>query len=288
MISDIDNLIDKLVPRGGDKPDAIHTSLEEYLGRLSSLNRKISGTKYRMQSWQTICQDHKSEFKKRVNSLDLLKMHENATFKSLTITFSSTDVRVENEFEMLLYSLISTLNTLTRVIACFLKGSTQIHSHSKLPDILLKHADLKSCYRIAFAAANSWAGELTIRRDAATHYIALLTDSTIKHSKAASTGFNTTILHVGIPKVPTKHISIWTDQLPTKGGSKSTIMHGTEGEQLLELRDHQENLIVQREQPLQPVELIDGEQYIGNVYESFKKYIIEILNLLLVRINNIA
>jgi hypothetical protein len=285
MTSDIDNLIDKLVPRGGDKPDTIHTSLEEYLARLSSLNRKISGTKYRMLSWQTICHEHIAEFEKRINSIDFPKIYESWTSKNFTLSYSSTDIRVENEFEMLLYSFISTLNTLTRVIACFLKGSTQIHSHSKLPDILLKHVDFNNCHQTALTAASSWAEELTIRRDAATHYIAILTDSTMKQSKEDLKGFHTTILHVGIPKVPTKHISIWNDQLPVKGGHKTFTMHGSDGTQILELKDHQENLIVKRVEPLQKVELIDGEQYIRNVYDYFQKHLSEILNLLLVRLN---
>lgn len=274
----IEMIIDSLIPRGGEKPDSIYVSLEEYLSRLSNLNRKLHGVKYRMECWSTICEEHKIEFDK-VLSRDSMKQLEKDKLKITTFSYSSIDLRLENEFEMLLYSLTSTLSALTRVVACFLKGSTQIHSHSKLCDILLKHPGFKRSCSIVANASSSWAKGLTDRRDAATHYIALSVTSSIVHSKSDSLPIKKTVIRIGISKKPVKYVSIWEDVLPTIGGSSHTKISYNNKKETNELMDSKEKIIIRRESPLEnPPELIDGEKYMQSLYMDFQVYIKELLH----------
>ena len=187
MCKKIDQLIDSLVPRGGERPNSIHVSLEEYLSRLSNFNRKLKGVNYRMDCWTLICKEHKAKFDEKANSKEIENIFlEQGNSKKMTFYYPLREIRIENEFEMLLYSITSTLSTLSRVIACFIKGSTQIHSHTKLPDILLKQNEFKQLHSMVARASGSWTKDLADRRDASTHYIALGITSSLTHSKAGS------------------------------------------------------------------------------------------------------
>lgn len=122
--------LDKMIPRGGERPSLIYTSHEEYLSRLAILNRRLQAVLYRLESWQRISEEHIKLFNEKVA---LLNADDSFTQKGVhTFQFSLRDGKVENEFEVLLYSMVNALSSLTCVIACFFEKSTDFHSHSKL------------------------------------------------------------------------------------------------------------------------------------------------------------
>ena len=78
-----------------------------------------------------------------------------------------------------------------------------------------------------------------------------------------------------------KYDSLWDDELPTLGGSAhKSISYGNKIE-IHELMDAEHKIVVRRESPL-PIkpELIDGEKYIQNLYESLPNYAADLLTLL--------
>ena len=276
MYKKIDILIDSLILRGGKKPDNIYVELEEYLTRLASLKRKILGVEFRMQCWTSICKEHKEQFDK---SAAVVTPFKYPTSGLATSTFALRDIRLENEFEVLLYSITSTLSTLTRVIASFLKGATQFHSHTKFPDVLLKYTNFKESLSIVQQATGSWIQDLTRRRDSATHYIALSIPSSVKHIKSGTSPVETTSSRIGLTKKPSRYISIWDDDLPTLGGAKRYSSISSDGSETHELRDKYDNVILKSEVPLQSIPtLIDGEEYAKTTYTNFQDYIETLLS----------
>jgi hypothetical protein len=288
MDKTIRKILDALIPRGGRTPNCIHVSLEDYLSRLSNLNRKLAGTRYRMIRWNAVCKEHKMSFDKEVNSVELLKSFQ--TSKVKTASYSTRSAAIENEFEVLLYSITSTLATLTRVVACFLKGSTQIHSHSKLPNILSKHQGFEKSQSIVANACSSWANELTERRDASTHYITLSAISSILYSKSDALPTKKTILRFGVAKKSVKYVSLWEDELPTLGGYNYKSMISEESgnkQETHELLDMKMRMIVRRDTPLPTKpELVDGEKYVRGMYKSFQKYVSILLSSLKPRLRS--
>jgi hypothetical protein len=278
MDSKIRQIIDRLVPRGGEKPGSIHVSFEDYLSRLANFNRKLAGIRYRMLCWSAICEEHKIKFDKMNSLADSLKAFDADKPKITKLLYSSRDISLENEFEILIYSLTSTLSALTRVVACFLEKSTDLHSHSKLSTVLSKYKDFESSYLVVNNANTSWVKELTERRDAATHYIALSITASIIHSKPKSSPKEKKVLRVGITKKPIKYASIWEDEVPTSGGSTRTTITYDNGMEKHELMDLEREIVIRRDKPLENIpELIDGEEYIQNLYKDFQVYIKELL-----------
>ncbi|CAN5604117.1 hypothetical protein BH11BAC5_BH11BAC5_37560 [soil metagenome] len=275
-VNDIRVLIDNLVPRGGEKPSSVYVSLEEYLSRLANFNRKIAGINYRIQTWEKVCEENEIEFKKRLNSLD------NESMKYKTFTLSSRDSRLESEFEVLLYSLASTLSSMTRIVGCFLEGSTQIHSHTGLSSVLSKYHNFSQTYQIAVDACSLWGDELTKRRDAATHYIALSVTSFIQITKKGLNLSEKCFAQIQIPKYPTKYNSLWEDVLPTLEESTYSRLVHEDGKEIHELKDQNGIIIVKREKHLEKrPELIEARQYVQNLCSSIEEYIQAILNSLL-------
>lgn len=277
MRKKIDIILDSLVPRDGETPECIYISLEEYLSRLSNLTRKLRGVNHRMKCWKAICKEHRMEFDRVANSRNNLKLPKSGKFG-----YSLIDPRLENEFEVLLYSILSTLSALTRVVACFLKSSTDFHSHSKLPTILLKHEKLKQSQLIVANACNLWADELTARRDAATHYVALTVTSSFERSKSNSSSLKKTVSRIAISKKPLKYVSLWEDILPTLGGSQHTSIIYDESSDIKEeheLLDKKNRLIVRRNSPLpNKPEVIDGEKFVQSLLKKFDEYVITLLS----------
>ena len=171
--------LDDLIPRGGNKPDCLHISLEDYISRVAMLARKISGLKHRKQCWDSTTSDHLLNFKGMTDKLYLKnrKTDKEPQNKKIEHVFHLRDTRLENEFEVFIYSLRSSLTILTKLIASFLAGRTTIHSHSKLRENLCKKKDWPSLENLINQACESWIIELTDRRDAATHYVALTATS---------------------------------------------------------------------------------------------------------------
>lgn len=282
MNKDIRQLIDSLVPRGGEMPGRIHISLEEYLSRLANLNRKIASLDFRFENWKKLRDEHQVKFEKHLNSKNNLNEFNNTDSKIKTLSYSSRDSRLKNEFEVLLYSVTSTLSNMTRVVASFLKGSTQVHSHSSLASVLSKHSNFFDIHKIVVDACKVWTKELTERRDSATHYIALSATSYIKYSKLESGTIERTFSQIQIPKYPTKYISLWEDELPTLGGSShSTIVYsdGKEVNKVNELMDLDNVLVVRREQPLEKrPEFIEADDYVNNLHLHFHEYVSDVLS----------
>ena len=139
---------------------------------------------------------------------------------------------------------------MTWIIGCFLKGSTPFHSHSGLSSVLSKYPDFNQTYKIAVDACNLWVEELTKRRDAATHYIALSVTSFIQHTRNDSNTIEKKVSQIQIPKYPTKYNSLWEDELPTLGGSSYSRLVHDDGKEMNELKDLNGITIVKSEQPL--------------------------------------
>lgn len=287
MNNDIRLLLDNLVPRGGVKPTTIYVSLEEYLSRLANFNRKVAGTYYRINCWEKICEENKIEFEKRLNSADNWNAFAETDLKIENTSFSSRDSGLENEFEVLLYSITSTLSSLTRIVVCFLKGSTQVHSHSSLSKVLLKYPDCNKSQTIVSNACNLWANELTKRRDAATHYIALTATSFIKHTKSESNTIERSFSQIQIPKYSTKYNSLWEDELPTLGGSSFLKMTYDTGDEINELKDSNGVTIVKRDLPLEKrPEFIDAIEYVQELFLYFEEYIKDVFDSLILKIKD--
>jgi hypothetical protein len=281
----IELLLDKLIPRGGEKPQIIKVSLEEYLSRLSNFNRKFLGLMYRMECWADLCKNHKEKFDKKLAIQNLNKLVEENKFKKVDFSYSIRDIRLENEFEVVLYSMTSVLSALTKVVVCFLEGSTQAHSHNRLSSILLKQQDFLQLHSLVNKAYNTWGKQLTDRRDAATHYIALSIKSSYCHSKSNNFSIEHNSLKVGITKTSTKYNSLWEDDLPTSGGSEHVAIKYDTNFETHELKDANGQLIVRREStlPIKP-ELIDGEKYLWDLYQNLENYIVDIINWLAVKL----
>ena len=282
MDKKVAKILDSLIPRGGTAPHVIHVSFEDYLSRLSNLYRKLEGVEYRMKRWNTVCEDHKKNFDKMAEFRESMKFPDGRKIDRLSE--SLRDIKVENEFEMLLYSISSTLSALTRVVACFLKGSPDFHSHSRLPSLLLKHQGLNKSQSIVANACESWAKELTERRDAATHYLAVSIESSVVHSKSDSFRTKKEVKRIGLTKKPVKFVSLWEDILPTFGGSTHTGISlydekADTKQEIHELHDAQKRIIIRRESPLPRMpELIDGEKYVQGLYKHFNHYVIALLS----------
>jgi hypothetical protein len=275
----IAKVLDALVPRGGKKLFSLQIHLEEYLSRLANPNRKLQGTKYRMECWQRVCEEHKRRFKELAKSKRRLKAPEPSG--TITSAFTLRDIRLENEFEMLLCSISSSLNALTRMVACYLKGASDLHGRSKLAAALSKQKGFKRMQVIAARASESWANEMRDRRDAATHYVALSLKSTIVRSKSGSDPTRRNVSQVGIPQEPLRYVSLWEDDLPTLGGSfqKSSVTETAGSKiEIHELLDSDHRIVIRRESPLPTSpKLIDGDKYVQSTYASYQKYVHSLL-----------
>ncbi len=281
MNKEIEKLLDRLIPRGGETPNCIHVSLEEYLSRVSNLNRKLQGVKHRMNCWTELSEEHLKRFDETAGKR--FKGDKIDESRITRMSFSLRDTRLENEFEMLLYSISCSLAALTRVIASFIKGSPDFHSHSKLSTLLLRHEEFKNIQETVTKALNSWAEALTERRDAATHYIALSVASSYENFKNNSASA-VTISKIGISKKPLKYVSLWEDEVPVIGGAQHTSIvfdNSSEVKEEHKLLDAQNRLIVQRDSQLpKKTELIDGGVFVANLYKDFQGYVEVVLSYL--------
>lgn len=199
----------------------------------------------------------------------------------MTYTFSLRDIRLENEFEVLIYSVRSSLTMLTRLISAFLKGKTDLHSHSKLQKILNSSDDWPVLSAIVNEACHNWINDLTKRRDAATHYVALTATSSLSIKIEKPNVTNVQKNTVSIPKQPLKFVEIWWDDIPVLGGTlhSSTTVTNNDGN-IIEahgLFDGAGNLLVRRNtKPSELPELIDGREYCNNLIKSYEEYFVKV------------
>jgi hypothetical protein len=280
----LDELLDVLVPRGGTQPSYLCVSLEDYLSRLAVLSRKIDGVRHRKEQWDKIVDEHLSKFQDLKSEWQKLsnKVPELNGFLSCGLR----NIRVENEFEVILYSICGTLSALTKVIATFLKGNERMHSHSRLPSVLLHH-DWGSLADIVSKALYEWIEDVVCRRDAATHYVALTAESMLGYPMRGNTSQKPDILGVAITRKPIKYVPLWLDNVPVIGGTSTLSTFASDNSWMIkDIRDTNDQLILQRsgEPPLLP-EMIDGREYINVTVRRLEDYIADVLRELLARAN---
>ncbi len=273
----VEKCIDDLIPRGGKKPNQIAVSLEDYLSRVAMLSRKIQGVRHRKSCWDRITDEHLVRFDKMDHKI------EGGIPKNVktTYTFSLRDTRLENEFEVLIYSVRSSLTMLVRLISAFLRGKTDLHSHSKLQESLNTTGDWPALSAIVIKASYEWIDDLTKRRDAATHYVALTVTSSSTIESDKSNGIKDQRNRVSIPKQPLKFVSVWWDDIPVLGGTSQTSIAVTNDDgYIIEahgLFDGTGNLLVRRNANLPELpELIDGREYSDNLMRNYENYIVEV------------
>ena len=278
-VNGIEECIDKLIPRGGEKPDQIFVSLEEYLSRISMFYRKVQGVKYRKECWDTIIKNHLDKFNKkdhrRIKNQDEEIIQKNAKMYS---SFGLRDIKLENEFEVLIYSICNSLSMLAKLISAFRRGEIDLHSHSKLQNNLNKNNDWPSLSAVVNKACHEWIDDLTMRRDAATHYVALTTISSVTTEIDKSNVKENQRNRVSIPKQPLKYISVWWDNIPVLGGASqsSRSLECNDGNRIEAhcLFDAENNLLVRRNSNLPELpELIDGGEYVESLIKNYENYI---------------
>ena len=274
--------IDALIPRGGGKPNQIAVSLEEYLSRVAMFSRKIKGVMHRKNCWDRITKEHLVKFE-NMNYESSKENTEGVIPKKgkMTYKFSLRDIRLENEFEVLIYSVRSSLTMLTKVISAFLKGQTTLHSHSKLKKNLSTTDKWPELSALVNEACNEWIDNLTERRDAATHYVALTATSDLAIESDKSNVIKVQRNTVSILKQPLKFVSVWWDDIPALGGAShaSTTVTHDDGSiiEAHELFDATGNLLARRnaKRPELP-EVIDGREYVDSLMRNYENYIVKV------------
>ncbi len=270
--------LDAIVPRGGTKPRCVHISLEDYLSRVANLHRKLQGAKYRRERWDALARKHVNKFRRLSKSVKT--QIPTQPRDSMSSEFTLGDIRLENEFEVLLYSVSSSLSALTRVVASFLPGSAEQHSHSRLERVLQETAGFERLFALVSKANSSWVNDLKDRRDAASHYVALSLKSTIVRSSSGSNA-KQTITQIAIPESPQRFVSVWEDSLPTIGGTSHVTTSIKNAKSLVvthELFDGVGTIVLRRDVPLQPrSKLVDGGRYVERTYDTFEDYILAVL-----------
>ena len=280
--SRLDQYLDMLIPRGGIQPLYLYVSLEEYLSRLAVLSRKIDGVRHRKEQWDRLVGEHLVKFQ-GLNS-EWQKLSDKIPELNGVLSCSLRDIRVENEFEVILYSICGTLTALTKVVATFLKGNEKIHSHSKLSSILSLHG-WDSLASIVSKASNEWVEDIVSRRDAATHYVALTAESVLSYPTIGNASQKPYTLGVAITKKPIKYMPLWLDNVPVIGGTANLTTHANDYSWMIkDIRDRNDQIIIKRsgKPPLLP-EMIDGREYVNAAIQRLEDYIADVLKELMTR-----
>jgi len=287
--SEVEKCIDLLIPRGGELPKCIFVSLEDYLSRLAILYRKILGVEHRKAQWNKIVASHSEKFSQLIKKWPTTNYLEKPR---VTSNFSLRSLRVENEFEVFLFSVCSTLSILTRVVAAFLSENQDLHSHEKLSKVLLRKTKWNSLAGIIEEARAQWVDDVFRRRDDATHYVALIAPS-IFYGKKDEDKESTSMIQVSIPKGPERFVSIWLDEVPAVGGtirmsSSITEDDGTIISETYEIYDMDRRLLFRRTSPPRLSPMIDGREYMDETIEYLDYHIIEVLRELHERVREYA
>lgn len=277
MDKDILQLLDGLVPRGGKAPVCLHVTLEEYLARVANLYLKISGVDHRREAWTVLSKEHLDRFEKSAAKL----FNRDLDSKFDTRGYALSDRRLANEFEMLMYSINSALEMLTRVVASFLNGATDTKRHSKMADLLAEHPQLDAIRQAVEDNSRQWIGEMKERRDAATHYIGLGIRSAKGTSTKDQSGNANYEVSVSIPERASKKTnSVWNEDLPIAGGTEVMSLRLGPGVELQGLFDSSKQLILVRERTVEEVKMMDGGVYVDVLYAHFQEYLKAILGML--------
>ena len=272
---DVQDYIDLLIPRGGESPKCISVTLEEYLSRLAILYRKILGVQHRKEQWDKTVASHSDRFGQLLDEWPTTNYVEGPKIKS---SFSLRSVRLENEFEVLLFSVCGTLSMLTRVVAAFLSGNEDLHSHEKLAKVLLRRTGWSRLAEIVGKARVEWADDVFARRDDASHYIALTAPS-VFHGKDKE---SPSAIQAAIPRDPERFVSPWLDDVPAIGGtiimsSSITEDDGTVISETHGIYDMDGELLVKRTSPRPLLPVMDGSAYVNETMEHLGRHIIDVL-----------
>lgn len=286
MNKNIDYYFDAVIPRGLKDQPAIFVSQSDYLSRIANLNSKYLGTKYRKEQWDKFTTSHIKSFKKNIKSIQKSEKLEKGIV--LLSSFAYRDTRVDNEFEMIIYSISCTLSALSSVIASFLKGKTKTHSHSNLSKVLNENNDIPSLSTLVRTNFDDWAHEVKLRRDAATHNIALLLKSKIDQKQKGNKIISCSQLYLAIPKAVRKYNVVWEQDIPVLGGAtfKTSSIVSCKGDKTTrEILDNKNKVIFRSESKLEPdIELTDSIDYINSIYKKLENYIVGALRILKTKI----
>jgi len=278
----LDEYLDALVPRGGMQPSCLHVRLEDYLSRLAVLDRKILGVRHRKEQWGKVVSAHVAKFQNLEQKWGHLAL--DALVPNITLQCGLRDVRAENEFEVILYSICGTLSALTRVVAAFLKGSERMHKYSNLQSVLLRHG-WYSLAKIVGKASDEWIQDVVCRRNAATHYVALTAASMlgyVQHDNDSRVKYS---IAVAITKKALNYVPVWLDDVPVIGGTSTLSTEASDGSLTIkDIYDKNNHLILQRSgEPLEVPEMIDGVEYVDAVVRNLEDYTRNVLQELQIR-----
>ncbi len=271
-----------LLPREGNKPGLkVLVSEEEYLARLASLGRKYQGVRHRHDEWGRHLTEARERFDRfREQSLDIDGLPEGAV---AGVAVSFCDTRIENELEALLFAIRSTLDVLARLVAAHIPGKDGLKSYHKLRDVL--HRDANGALAQAIDAAwRGWIEDMTERRDAAGHYVALSVRSEVRTTGAAASPPTTERVFVAIPATGTKEsISIWWTGLPLEVVNASTSYQPSGGSKIEAhgLFDTDGSLIIRRNGPLPALPgMTNADEYVETLVNSLTEHLTLILQIL--------
>jgi hypothetical protein len=281
--SEAEIAIDAAIPRDGVVLASLAVSLEEYLSRLGSLKGKVFSVRYRLEQWEKLSEEHLSSLSKL--TLSEVPLDGLPPGASASVSISLYDTRLDAEFEALLFAIRSGLDVLARVIASHFKGATDNKSYRRLRELLARYPECASASQAVERAWSNWAEDLTERRDAAGHYIALSVKSVKQQTfRANDNTVSKNEVLVGIPERGTKrNPSIWWDPSgPFVGGAShpKTEVRYADGTTVEAhgIFDSTGSLIVRRDGPIPaPPPMIDGNHYARSVAECFNQHVAEVL-----------
>lgn len=273
----IDLALDALVPRAGAlAKSSVHVALEEYLARISSLGRKCQGLQYREESWKSLLEDVRRRFERLCGGDRVPSTAGLPDGAVMQIRVSMADQRVESEFEAVLFGIRSTLDVLARLLAAHCRGMTDLHSFHRLVERVPPDLASTPVGKIVQQSWEQWASDLTDRRNAAGHYVALSMRS--EQLTTARPGITATRERVflGIPAKPTRaSVSVWETGLPFSSGNVSKVVsledrtveaHG--------IFDGSGRLVVRRNGPLPDApEMIDADEYVTACFQNARRLV---------------
>ncbi len=200
---------------------------------------------------------------------------------------SSSDVRLEGEFEATLFAVRTALDILARVVAASRQGLEHVHSYGKLAEVLARNSPTSTITALVADVATSWFQELRDRRDNASHYVGLSIESVLEIERAVDGERRRSELFVRIPKHLKKgyYVSVWHDFVPVIGSTTKTSQGLTlpDGRHVEAhaLYDGRGQLILRRNGALpEPEEMIDGSQYVEQLIANFMDHTCSVLEAL--------
>lgn len=284
----IDHLLDALIPREGDEALPLAVRPNEYFARLTSLKRKLLGVSHRAEQWSLLSNQIRARFDELAASNPVSAPKPLPPGAEVTVTFTFTDARLENEFESFLFAVRSSTDVLARVISAFRKGQDGIHSINDLRKKLAVAAEpvIKPAIDAAWA---TWLEDLTKRRDAAGHFIGLAVRSHSRRIEHSSDDFEIeTQTAVTIPKTGSKASpSVWHESPPVWGGvvhKSEAIAVGGARSEVHVLMDIEERVVLRHEGELPPLqEQIDADTYVACVCTGLQNLVEIVLSNLAAR-----